>query len=217
MSFDTLAPHYRWMEWILAGEKLQRCRTAFLDETKGARSVLLLGEGNGRFLTELAQVNPSASIVVLDASEQMLRSARRRLEAMGAGEDSRVRFVHADVFAWEFPKQHFDLLVTNFFFDCFAPEQLSSLIPRLAGSAVDEAKWLVSDFSVPSRGLARWRAKWIVASMYLFFRLVTRLTARSLSPVDGLLGASGFQLSERRSSEWGLLRTDLWRRVRSER
>src|SRR5439155_22241467 len=32
MSFDTLAPHYRWMEFILAGKKLQRCRTAFLDE-----------------------------------------------------------------------------------------------------------------------------------------------------------------------------------------
>ncbi|HXC98086.1 MAG TPA: hypothetical protein VN048_02010, partial [Verrucomicrobiae bacterium] len=29
-DFDLLAPHYRWMEWLLAGPKLHRCRTAFL-------------------------------------------------------------------------------------------------------------------------------------------------------------------------------------------
>ena len=46
MSFDLLAPHYRWMEFILAGEKLQRCRTAFLDELPAARNILLVGEEN---------------------------------------------------------------------------------------------------------------------------------------------------------------------------
>ena len=30
MSFDTLAPYYRGMESILAGQKFHRCRTAFL-------------------------------------------------------------------------------------------------------------------------------------------------------------------------------------------
>ena len=27
MSFDRLAPHYTWMEAVLAGPRLQRCRT----------------------------------------------------------------------------------------------------------------------------------------------------------------------------------------------
>jgi hypothetical protein len=53
MSFDRLAPHYRWLEWVLAGRKLQRCRTAFLDEIGRADATLLVGEGNGRFLGEL--------------------------------------------------------------------------------------------------------------------------------------------------------------------
>ena len=52
MSFDHLAPHYRWMEWLLAGSKPQRCRTTFLDTLPTARHALLLGEGNGRFLRE---------------------------------------------------------------------------------------------------------------------------------------------------------------------
>src|ERR1041385_77794 len=61
MSFDALAPHYLWMEWLLAGRKLQRCRTAFLDEARAARDILLLGEGNGRFLQALLQVNRTAN------------------------------------------------------------------------------------------------------------------------------------------------------------
>ena len=48
MNFDTLAPHYRWMEWILAGNKLQKARTRWLREIAGARRVLLVGEGSAR-------------------------------------------------------------------------------------------------------------------------------------------------------------------------
>src|SRR5712671_6722984 len=52
VNFDVLARHYRWMELVLAGEKLQRCRTAFLGEIPAARNILLLGEGHGRCLVE---------------------------------------------------------------------------------------------------------------------------------------------------------------------
>ena len=63
MSFDRLAPHYRWMEAVLAGGKLQRCRTAFLNEVKDARHALIVGDGNGRFLSALLRANPSVRVV----------------------------------------------------------------------------------------------------------------------------------------------------------
>src|SRR5690349_9347963 len=72
MSFDVLAPHYRWMEFVLAGEKLQRCRTAFLDSTGGAKNILILGEGNGRFLLECRRKFPDGQITCVDASARML-------------------------------------------------------------------------------------------------------------------------------------------------
>jgi SAM-dependent methyltransferase len=209
MSFDILAPHYRWMEWLLAGRKLQRCRTAFLDEVRHAREVLLLGEGNGRFLSAFAKANRNASITVLDASAGMLRHARRRT---GGAWDHRICYIQADVLGWSPPRHAYDLIVTNFFFDCFRPDQLASLVPALAAGATPDARWIVSDFRVPSAGLARWRALWIVRSMYYFFRIVTRLPARTITPIDSFLSASGFGLHARRISEWGLLHSDLWRR-----
>ncbi|HEY0456627.1 MAG TPA: class I SAM-dependent methyltransferase, partial [Verrucomicrobiae bacterium] len=77
MSFDAIAPHYRWMELLLAGAKLQRCRVAFLDKARRAENILLLGEGHGRFLSELLVANPSAHITCLDASAGMLKQAEK--------------------------------------------------------------------------------------------------------------------------------------------
>jgi hypothetical protein len=83
MSFDAIAPHYRWLERVTAGSLLQRCRTQFIHEIKGAQSVLLLGEGRGRFLTELVRINPDAQITCVDASARMLELTRVELLKRG--------------------------------------------------------------------------------------------------------------------------------------
>jgi len=80
MSFDAIAPHYRWLERITAGPLLQCCRTRFLHEIRDARNILLLGEGRGRFLIELLQQNPEAQITCVDASARMLEFSRAELE-----------------------------------------------------------------------------------------------------------------------------------------
>lgn len=83
MGFDPLAPHYRWMEFVLAGNKLQRCRTAFLSRANQARNILLMGEGNGRFLIECRRRLKQARITCVDNSGCMLESARERLVRCG--------------------------------------------------------------------------------------------------------------------------------------
>src|SRR5687768_10747406 len=103
MSFDRLAPHYRWMEWLLAGRKLQRCRTAFIDTLPPVRQALLLGEGNGRFLRAFLLGQPGARVTCLDASARMLQAARRNVHASG-----RVNFVCCDVAEWKPPRNAFD-------------------------------------------------------------------------------------------------------------
>ncbi len=208
MSFDFLAPHYRWMEWLLAGSKLQRCRTAFLQEIPKPRRVLLLGEGNGRFLAELAVKNPEAEFTCVDASAQMLRCARERLRRNGPGQTS-VRFIHADILDWR-PDGQFDLIVTHFFLDCFRPEQLERIVGQIADAAAPGARWLLADFCEPAAGWAKWRARLILMSMYLFFRVVARLPAGRLTVPDKMLSQRGFTLGSRRVFEWGLLHSDVW-------
>ena len=209
MSFDLLAPHYRWMEWVLAGGKLQRCRTAFLHSLPAPRRALLLGEGNGRFLVELIRAHPGVEIVCVDASRKMLECARARLQRSGLGTGS-VEFVHANILEWS-PKPHqFDLIVSHFFLDCFRPEQLAGIMDRLSTAAAPEAQWLLADFREPPAGWARWRARLILETMYLFFRRFTKLPAARLTAPDPLLERHGFVLNQRRLFEWGLLHSDWW-------
>lgn len=211
MSFDVLAPHYTWMEAVLAGRRLQRCRIAWLDALTGCDNILIVGVGHGHFLKRCVQQFPNACITSVDASAGMLRHARRRAQSAGARMD-RLMFMHATLPTWTPPAGEYDAIVTHFFLDCFAPDELAVVVAALARAARPAARWLISDFAVPSRGLARTRARAVHALMYGFFRRVTRIRARRLTQPDSLLEAHGFTLVRQKKSEWGLLRSDLWLR-----
>jgi ubiquinone/menaquinone biosynthesis C-methylase UbiE len=211
MSFDALAPHYRWMELLLAGEKLQRCRTAFLNRIPPPENILIWGEGNGRFLVECRRAWHQARIVCADASGRMLTIAKRRLE-QNRLDAQEIEFLRADVLDWSPPKQEFDLIVTHFFLDCFRAEQIQVIVNKLGTAARQKAAWLVADFQAPEFGFQRLRAKLILKVMYLFFRMATRLPATVLTRPDPFLSHREFVLKARRVSEWGLLHSDLWLR-----
>ena len=212
-NFDWLAPHYRWMEFVLAGGKLQRCRTAFLASLPKPQRVLLLGEGNGRFLGAFSRAFPEARVTCVDASPRMLRQARAHRESAG-GTSEKVEYVTADVGDWKFPAAEFDLIVTHFFLDCFRPDQLDGLIPKIAASGKAGAHWLVADFCRARQGWRRWRSQLILSMMYWFFETCSGLPARELTEPDTRMQAQGWHLQQRRYAEWDLLHTDLW--VKSE-
>lgn len=204
MSFDPLAPHYRWMEPLLAGRVLQRARTAHLGRLQSARRVLLVGEGPGRFLAAALRAAPAARFTCVDASVAMLRIA-----AANTADTSRVDFVHASLPAWR-PPAVYDAVVTHCFLDCFPPDTLAAVVRLLAAATAPGAVWLVTDFSIPPAGWRRWRARAVHALMYAFFRVATRLPARRWTDPDPLLRAAGFELAARETFQHGLLRADAW-------
>lgn len=207
MNFDRLAPHYDWLEAMTAGGRLQRMRTHWLDALAGRRRVLSVGEGHGRFAAAFLARFPDAELTCVEASPKMLQRARRR--AGGAGD--RVRWVQRDCLEWR-AAERFDAIVTCFFLDCFPPDVLATVVAHLAGLAEPDAAWLVADFAMPGSGLARARAKAVHALMYGFFRVGVGLPAARHTPPDGELRRHGFELAGRAEAEWGLLRSELWRR-----
>lgn len=212
MSFDRLAPHYRWIEALFAGDRLQRCRVALLDALPPPRNVLIYGEGNGRFLAELLRRFPDAQVTVVEASEVMINLARSRVRREGL-DPAAVEFVHADALSWEPPASSFDLVVTCFFLDCFREDQLQLLMPRIARAAAGAAWWLVSDFQIAASGLQRVWSRFIVGTLYFFFRMMTRLPGRELVDPAPFLHVAGFSCERREEREHGLLYSALWRRA----
>ncbi len=207
MNFDRLAPFYRAMEFVTAGRRLQCCRLAFLAEIPPPRRVLLAGEGHGRFLPECARRFPEAEIVVVDISARMLEIARNKLPG-----SHQVEFVHADFLKWKPAAGGFDLVATNFFLDCFDGDALPQVVAKLARLATPQAGWLLADFEIAPHGIARWRCRAIVGSLYAFFRIVCGLKTRALIAPDPALKLAGFHRHRRRTWEWGLLKSEWWRR-----
>jgi ubiquinone/menaquinone biosynthesis C-methylase UbiE len=199
------------MEWVLAGTKLQRCRTAFLSAIPAPRRALVVGQGHGPFVAALLKAHPNVRCTCIDVSARMLEATKARLHRAGL-DGARVEFVHADVLEWK-PEGEYDLIATHFVLDCFRPDQLERMLAKLSAVAAPGASWLVADFQEPPAGPAKWRARAILEMMYLFFRWATGLPASELTPPDDLLARHGFYLSERRIFEWGLLHSDLWVRA----
>lgn len=204
MSFDRLAPFYRAMEAVAAGEKLQRCRLAFLGEIPVPRRILLAGEGHGRSLPAFVRKFPEAEIVVVDSSARMLEIARAKIVS------ERIQFIHADILNWKGDGGGFDLIVTNFFLDCFPPDELAKVAAHLGELAAPDANWLLADFEIAPTGPARWRSRVILALLYGFFRVVCGLHARALATPDGDLEKAGFSRHRRQTREWGLLKSEWW-------
>lgn len=212
MSFDSLAKYYRWLEYLAFGRDLERCRLAFVQRVAYAERALILGEGDGRFLCELLRVSSTVQVDCVDASQGMLNRAQARLMAEPELRPERVRFIHADAGEWVYPKEAYDLIVTHFFLDCFAPATLEKLIPRIASAAQSEVMWLIGDFQLPHSGWRRWRAQLWLKFLYGFFRQATRLEGNEIFDHAPLLRGLGFDRGEVVEFQHGLLSSAIWER-----
>ncbi len=208
MSFDRIAPHYRWLETIAFGTKLQIARVAFLEQIASPNRALVVGEGDGRFLRELLRKYPDLEVDCVDASARMLELARDRT----ASNKARVRFLHEDVLTWSPGENTYDLVVTHFFLDCFTGIEIEKVVASLARAATRDAVWLLADFSMPATLFANWHARAWLWSMHCFFRTVAGISARRLTNPSSFLEEHGFRSVNQRYSQFGLVKSELWQR-----
>jgi hypothetical protein len=205
-DFDGLARFYRWMELATFGTYLARCRTAFLRDCLTCRRALILGDGDGRFTAQLLRTNPTVEIDAVDASTAMLDALLRR-----AGSDrNRVRTFCADARGFEPPYPPYDLVVTHFFLDCLATDEIGALAVTLRGATSDDALWLVSDFAVPPGWFGRLIARPLIWFLYRAFGLLTGLRIGKLPDYAAALTSAGF--SQKRRKVWlhNLLISEIW-------
>jgi len=190
------------------GGRLQRARCAHLGRFVAARKILLLGDGDGRFLEALLAAGGSAEILSVDASAQMLKLSRARVgDAAG-----RVRFCHSSIEDFE-PADGFrpDLVAAHFFFDCFDDAEIVAALRRISGWIAPGGAMVVTDFALPEGGW--WRrlsGRVLIAIMLTFFRMTAGISARRLPDLQGLLRFGGWRRCAGTSFRRGLVSSALW-------
>ncbi|MEO6982310.1 MAG: class I SAM-dependent methyltransferase [Edaphobacter sp.] len=209
-NFDRIARPYRWLEYLTLGRTLERCRLHFLPGLLLQEKALILGDGDGRFLSHLLAQNPTIRADAVDTSATMLQLLRQRCEAAAPNTKARLHTHQTSALAFTPPTpEKYDLVVTHFFLDCLTQPELETLIARIAPTLAPEALWLISDFRIPS-GPLRLPAKALVQTLYLAFRILTGLRTTQLPEHATPLLQAGFTRRARHLFLAGLLTTELW-------
>ena len=209
MNADRIAGSYRWLEYAAFGFALEQARFDFLSCAAEAGRVLILGEGDGRFLARLLECNRRGSVVVIESSARMIRLARQRLSRY---DESRVEFQQMDAVGQRLPNGPFDLAVTHFFLDTLNCHDAEAVISEVSAALLPGAVWLVSEFQEPAGGFRRLHARLWLGVMYSFFAITTGLRASKLPPYRDLLQRAGLAEIEHRERRLGLIRSQVWRK-----
>lgn len=210
MNCDRLAPFYQSFEYLFFGRSLEHRRCALLQEVAGCHSALVCGGGDGRFLARLIECNPSVEVDFVDASSAMVHLAERRVAAMGQSFLRRVRFHACDILAFESGRAKYDLVVTNFFLDCFSDEEIDFVVSRLLKWTLPEAKWLLSEFREADGIGGRLWTRTVIRALYAAFRLCTGLTVIRLPSYYQCLLAQRLYPLREEFAFGGLLCSSVW-------
>jgi ubiquinone/menaquinone biosynthesis C-methylase UbiE len=169
-QFDLVAPIYPALERLVFGLRLDEARQAFLEHVLEADRVLLVGEGNGRFLKSLIGRKRVGCVKVVEKSRAMVRLMKNR-----AGRPRKValELIEADFLRCRLRKE-FDCVVTHFFLDLFNPPAQLAVIDKLGEITTENGTWINVDFTAP-RTMAGRVLMWL---QYTFFRLVSHIEAR---------------------------------------
>ena len=143
-NFDLVAAMYPALEWAAFGRALDRARTSFLDRIMCCDRLLLIGEGNGRFLADCLRRKTGGSITVVDSSAKMLSLLRSRIRNI----DSRtsLQLLEADFLEWNGDARRFDATVTHFFLDLFKPARQRVVIEKIGALSGPDGIWVDVDF-----------------------------------------------------------------------
>jgi ubiquinone/menaquinone biosynthesis C-methylase UbiE len=192
-NYDVVASIYPMLERAAFGRQLDDARKAFLDSLVSRNRLLLIGEGNGRFLGTCLQNKIGGSITVVDLSAKMLSLLRSRVSDME--KNTALELVQADFRHWQITGQPFDGIVTHFFLDLFKPDSQRSIIQKIAALSYPETIWVNVDFKTRLGSRLHRCIDWL---QYRFDRLVSGIEAdRHYDPKQWITAAGWIPRQER--------------------
>jgi ubiquinone/menaquinone biosynthesis C-methylase UbiE len=197
-TFDSIASFYPLLEQMVFGSTLSRSRRLFSERLLSGENILLIGEGNGRFLFEMVRKTSAVSFTVVDSSARMLAAARRRIATVEPCPP--IELIHADILEWESLGGRYDRVVTHFFLDLFTPSDICQIVEKISRLATEDALWINIDFTSRYHGL---RQRFLMWAQYRFIRIAAGIEAARLFDPLPSMQAAGWEVLERRSLESG--------------
>ena len=208
MSFDRVANYYAWMEKIVFGNDLEKIRNVHLKLIDDAESILLLGDGDGRFLKKISETGADGLIVSLDSSSKMIELSRKRLQ----NTDLEVQYFCQNIKNFE-KSESFkpDLIFAHFFLDCFTEDEVILIIDLLSQWSTKTTKIVVSDFFITkTNSISGTYQKLLTQTMISFFRVFCGISANKLPNIPKIMNSKGWNCISHKSLRNGFINSWVW-------
>jgi len=168
---------YDWLSRLVFGGKLTDAQRYLLTVLiKPGMRVLVAGGGSGEIVEEISTLQPSGLIIdYAEASSVMLAKARKR----NAGKNE-VNYIHNRVEKIAFGARKYDAILTPFLFDNFTDATARKVFSVMDAVLKPDGLWLYCDF----RHTDNRRHKWLLKTMYAFFRICCNVEAAKLPDMD---------------------------------
>jgi len=197
-DFNLIAPVYDTLSKLVFGKRLDQAQKTFIPIIESNSRVLIVGGGTGNILKWLP-TNFNLQIDYVELSEKMLGKAKARTSV-----GNTIEFYAKDALE---VNGGYDIVIANFFLDCFAYERLSEVLQKLKGRLNENGKLIVTDF-YPSDNRHQ---KLLLKIMHTFFRIASRLEASELSDIHGTIKQLGFEVAELKFLNGGSLFSAVYR------
>lgn len=208
MSFDRIAPLYNIGENVFFGNQLNLARTIFISEFAKCRSVLLLGEGRGRFLQELLAINRKCSVTIVDSSSSMVRYQKSKIST---SDFDRVYFKCVSIESFSTNKK-FDLICSFFFWDCFTARQIDKLVASYSTLLLKNGLWINSDF-IDSVNFKNYIPFLKIRLLYLLFHLTTEIRAWRVEPFKKFAQENSLRSLKFHETNKNFIYTELYQKI----
>ena len=208
-GYDRLAKIYWLIEWTLFGGDLQRARTCLLDTLPQCKRMLILGDGDGRYLKEFVRIQSASEVTSVDQSGVMIERQVASVNSLSCNPS--IEWVHDDAKKLKFPKGEFDGLSMLFFLDCFRADEVREILPRFLGWVAPGGVIHFVDFQEPAAGWWRLRGRLYLKLMHWFFGWQTGLENRKLVNFREEFNRLSVSLVAERVTCKGLIRSSIYR------
>ncbi|SKC01634.1 class I SAM-dependent methyltransferase [Dyadobacter psychrophilus] len=187
-NYDRAAGFYDKLSKVVFGNALTEAQRSVLHFIPENAKILIAGGGTGMVLEEIARMRTSGiHITYVEISEKMLAVARRRKVG-----ENKVQFIHAAIETFH-SNEKFDIIVTSFLFDNFKEDKAAVVFNVLDNLLIPNGSWLFTDFNIEKNQSRIWQ-RWLLKSMYFFFRIISNVEANDLPEIEMLYSNAGYKV-----------------------
>lgn len=202
-NYNKTAWFYDALSRLVYGDTLNRAQRHLLHLIPANAHILIIGGGTGQILSDITVIHPAGlTITYVEISANMIALARKR----DAG-SNQIHFIEQPIENVNYPG-NFEVIITGFLFDNYTAEALAHTFPHISNMLKPGGLWLNTDF----RLTGRWWQWLLLKSMYLFFKLFSKIEASGVPDVKPYFTRLGYRLVNRATFYGDFVITEAWQK-----